>query len=132
MDSCGLKCIICPKTPTFSDVSHLLTHVSSKGHLAHQFKLSVRSPQEPEVKQLLAEYDQWYNEHELGKLLSERMFLKGSKRSGTRKSGTVFQRKLKPLNLSASDQLGPQQDPQDVLDPALSQGHNDGSKVRSI
>lgn len=68
-----LKCSICPSNPTFSDVSHLLTHVSSKGHLACYFKHQVRSHQEPEAGKLLAEYDAWYKEHNLAKLLSDRM-----------------------------------------------------------
>ena len=76
-----LHCTICPKKPTFSDISHLLTHVSSKGHLSHYFKLQVRSRQEPEAQQALATYNAWYESNELGKLLSERMASKESKKS---------------------------------------------------
>lgn len=68
-----LKCSICPSSPTFSDISHLLTHVSSKGHLACYFKHQVQSHQEPEAKKLLTEYDAWYKEHDLARLLSDRM-----------------------------------------------------------
>ncbi|PGH11467.1 hypothetical protein AJ79_04842 [Helicocarpus griseus UAMH5409] len=80
MPSVVLKCIICPKKPNFSDVSHLLTHVSSKGHLSHFFKLQVRSHQEPEAVELLEVYDRWYKEHNLAGLLSERMLTKEAKK----------------------------------------------------
>ncbi|KAK2788006.1 hypothetical protein FQN52_007012 [Onygenales sp. PD_12] len=80
MPSAVLKCSICPKKPNFSDVSHLLTHVSSKGHLSHYFKLQVKSHQEPAAGQLLAAYDQWYNEHNLAGLLSDRMLTKEAKK----------------------------------------------------
>ncbi|EDN09196.1 predicted protein [Histoplasma mississippiense (nom. inval.)] len=83
MPSSILKCTICPKKPNFSDVSHLLTHVSSKGHLSHYFKLQVRSHQEPEAGESLAVYDQWYKEHNLAGLLSERMLTKEAKKSNS-------------------------------------------------
>ncbi|EEH04408.1 conserved hypothetical protein [Histoplasma capsulatum G186AR] len=83
MPSSILKCTICPKKPNFSDVSHLLTHVSSKGHLSHYFKLQVRSHQEPEASESLAVYDQWYKEHNLAGLLSERMLTKEAKKSNS-------------------------------------------------
>ncbi|KAG5301172.1 hypothetical protein I7I48_01098 [Histoplasma ohiense] len=83
MPSSILKCTICPKKPNFSDVSHLLTHISSKGHLSHYFKLQVRSHQEPEAGESLAVYDQWYKEHNLAGLLSERMLTKEAKKSNS-------------------------------------------------
>ncbi|KKZ65818.1 hypothetical protein EMCG_01203 [[Emmonsia] crescens] len=83
MPSSILKCNICPKKPNFSDVSHLLTHVSSKGHLSHYFKLQVRSHQEPGAGELLALYDQWYKEHNLAGLLSERMLTKEAKKGNS-------------------------------------------------
>ncbi|OJD17751.1 hypothetical protein AJ78_02160 [Emergomyces pasteurianus Ep9510] len=87
-----LKCNICPKKPNFSDVSHLLTHISSKGHLSHYFKLQVRSHQQPEAGELLAVYDQWYKENNLAGLLSERMLTKEAKK-GNSNSG-VFENAL--------------------------------------
>ncbi|KAI9042284.1 uncharacterized protein KD926_005784 [Aspergillus affinis] len=73
MDAAALLCNICPKCPRFSDVSHLLTHVSSKAHLSHYFKLQVRSHQESQAVALLEEYDRWYKSNNLAKLLSDRM-----------------------------------------------------------
>ncbi|OAL74742.1 hypothetical protein A7D00_0336 [Trichophyton violaceum] len=76
MPQSELKCNICPRKPKFSDVSHLLTHVSSKGHLSHYFKLQVRSQQEPQAGELLAAYDRWYKQNKLANLLSDRMLAK--------------------------------------------------------
>ena len=79
MTSVPLCCNICPKHPDFSDISHLLTHVGSKGHLSHYFKAQVRSRQEPLVRQRLEDYDRWYAQHQIERLLSQRMMLKETK-----------------------------------------------------
>lgn len=73
MDTTALLCNICPKGPKFSDISHLLTHVASKAHLSHYFKLQVRSHQESQAIVILDEYDRWYKSNNLAKLLSDRM-----------------------------------------------------------
>ncbi|PWY67757.1 hypothetical protein BO83DRAFT_419076 [Aspergillus eucalypticola CBS 122712] len=80
MDAAALLCNICPKRPTFSDVSHLLTHISSKAHLSHYFKLQVRSHQEQQAVALLHEYDRWYKRNNLAKLLSDRMSSKEARK----------------------------------------------------
>ncbi|KAL4934047.1 uncharacterized protein BDV17DRAFT_286842 [Aspergillus undulatus] len=80
MDATALLCNICPKRPKFSDVSHLLTHVASKAHLSHYFKLQVRSHQEPQAETLLDDYNEWYKANNLAKLLSDRMSSKDSRR----------------------------------------------------
>ncbi|GAB1194088.1 hypothetical protein APSETT444_003329 [Aspergillus pseudonomiae] len=80
MDAAALFCNICPKKPKFSDVSHLLTHVSSKAHLSHYFKLQVRSHQESQAVILLDEYDRWYKANNLAKLLSDRLASKDARR----------------------------------------------------
>ena len=85
MASIPLLCNICPKQRNFSDLSHLLTHVGSKGHLSCYFKLQVRSRQDPAAREHLAVYDQWFKKHEVDRLLSERLTLKESKKAnGTR------------------------------------------------
>ncbi len=83
-----LNCSICPKQPSFSDTSHLLTHVSSKGHLSHLHKLQVRSPQEIAASVQLCTYTPWYQHHDLGELLSERMVMKEAKKAGRKKAAT--------------------------------------------
>ena len=94
MASSLLKCSICPKKPSFSDVSHLLTHVGSKGHLSHLHKLQVRSHQETSAGHDLAAYDRWYQQHGLGQLLSKRMLQKESKK-GNRRGRATTQRHIK-------------------------------------
>jgi hypothetical protein len=80
-NSIELRCSLCPKTPTFSDVSHLLTHISSKSHLAHRFKLQIRSQSEPDAKTQLEDFDFWYRDNNLDTLLSERLAAKEQKKS---------------------------------------------------
>jgi hypothetical protein len=94
MASTLLKCSICPKRPSFSDVSHLLTHVGSKGHLSHLHKLQVRSHQEISAGHELAAYDKWYQQHGLGQLLSERMLQKESKK-GSKRGRSIAPRHIK-------------------------------------
>ncbi|KAL9027423.1 MAG: hypothetical protein Q9180_007335, partial [Flavoplaca navasiana] len=81
MNSIPLHCHICPKQPDFSDVSHLLTHIGSKGHLSNYFKAQVRSNQDASVRQQLDVYERWYADHQIEKLLSQRMVLKDSKKA---------------------------------------------------
>lgn len=84
MASVPLLCNVCPKQPTFSDISHLLTHIGSKGHLAHYFKIQVRSRQDEAARQTLQAYDDWYDVNQIESLLSERMILKDMKNPKTR------------------------------------------------
>ncbi|KAI9924083.1 hypothetical protein ASPWEDRAFT_38525 [Aspergillus wentii DTO 134E9] len=127
MDAAALLCNICPKRPNFSDVSHLLTHISSKAHLSHYFKLQVRSHQESQAGDLLDEYDQWYKANNLAKLLSDRM---ASKEARKRKSqgknsshGTAYPTKkatgYKPTPV-ATTCPSPENSLTDYLDPRLS------------
>ena len=85
MASFPLRCTVCPKDPKFSDVSHLLTHIASKGHLSHYFKVQVRSRSDPAAEQTLRTYDKWYAQHDIERLLSQRMMQKESRR-GSRSS----------------------------------------------
>ena len=79
MTSIPLLCNICPKEPDFSDISHLLTHVASKGHLAQELKAKVRARQDVSIREKLNAYDRWYEKHQIERLLSQRLILKESK-----------------------------------------------------
>jgi len=83
-----LRCCICPKQPNFSDVSHLLTHVGSKGHLAHHYKIKVRSGHEIVSRAILEEYDDWYTTWNVEQLVSQRMDMKDKKRPRVRAEGS--------------------------------------------
>ena len=85
MTNVPLLCNICPKEPEFSDVSHLLTHVASKGHLSQHNKAKLRAHQDASLREKLQAYDRWYHRHQIERLLSERMLAKDSKDSGNRK-----------------------------------------------
>ena len=76
-----LRCYICPQEPNFSDLSHLLTHVSSKGHLAQYLKAQLRGRCEDDVRQKLDIYDKWYEQHQIEQLLSQRLSAKVSRHS---------------------------------------------------
>jgi hypothetical protein len=83
-----LHCNVCPKRPNFSDVSHLLTHIASKGHLSNYYKVKVRSGSEEASRRLIEAYDQWYAEWNVEGLMSDRMNQKEKRRTRTRGSGT--------------------------------------------
>ncbi|KAF2090816.1 hypothetical protein K490DRAFT_62143 [Saccharata proteae CBS 121410] len=82
--SIPLHCNICPRKPNFSDVSHLLTHIASKGHLSHYYKVKVRSGQEEASKRIIEAYDRWYEEWQVEDLMSERMSCKDKRRPRAR------------------------------------------------
>ncbi|KAH7072913.1 hypothetical protein BKA63DRAFT_416673 [Paraphoma chrysanthemicola] len=79
--SIPLHCNICPKRPNFSDVSHLLTHIASKGHLSNYYKVKVRSTSEDASRRLIEAYDRWYAEWSVEELMSERMNQKDKRRT---------------------------------------------------
>ncbi|KAK3394209.1 hypothetical protein B0H63DRAFT_39748 [Podospora didyma] len=79
--SIPLRCTLCPKKPSFSDVSHLLTHISSKSHLSHRFKTELRSHTEDEAGEEIRLFDDWYNRHGIRNLLAGRMAAKEQKSS---------------------------------------------------
>jgi hypothetical protein len=84
--SVPLLCSLCPKSPNFSDISHLLTHISSKSHLAIHFKLKIRSQGEQDAKGKLDNYEQWYSDNNLDSLLSDRLSTKDQKKRNEKKA----------------------------------------------
>lgn len=103
MASIPLLCNICPKQPDFSDISHLLTHVASKGHLAQELKAKVRARQDASVREKLDAYDRWYEKHQIEKLLSQRLILKESKEA----SSSRVKRSLKSPSAGSSQNPKP-------------------------
>lgn len=85
--SMPLHCNICPKKPDFSDVSHLLTHISSKGHLSHYFRIKVKAGSDAAAEKLVNEYDHWFHDWNLGDLMNERLSTK-EKRKGSASTGS--------------------------------------------
>jgi hypothetical protein len=92
-----LHCNICPKLPNFSDVSHLLTHIASKGHLSNYYKAKVRASHEDDSRQLIEAYDRWYAEYNIEQHMSQRMNQKDKRRSRARPTnGMVFTLRVTP------------------------------------
>jgi hypothetical protein len=71
--SVPLVCSICVLQPTFSDLSHLLTHISSKAHLSTYYKLKIRSGSDENARQSVEHYDIWYAENDIESSMSDRM-----------------------------------------------------------
>lgn len=98
-----LKCHLCPKEPDFSDVSHLLTHISSKSHLAHRFNLQIRSQNQAECKVTLEKFENWYQRNNLDSLLSDRMAAKAqktkAKKSRASNASTASMLSVSPLQI---------------------------------
>jgi hypothetical protein len=115
-----LNCSICPKQPTFSDISHLLTHISSKGHLSNLHKLQVRSYQEISAGHQLAAYNQWYQQQDLGRLLSERMLQKELEKATKRRRATTSTRKIKK-DCTKDAEIVASESQSFALDPRLQQ-----------
>lgn len=97
MEVSALHCIICPLQPRFSDLSHLLTHISSKAHLSHYFKLQVRSHQNGEALELLSEYDGWFKNNDLARLLAQRINTKDDRKK--RKKSSQVKTAASPTDL---------------------------------
>ncbi|KAJ5558302.1 hypothetical protein N7535_008515 [Penicillium sp. DV-2018c] len=95
MEESVLLCVICPRKPKFSDISHLVTHAASKSHLSNQFKLSIRRD-DPDAVELLRQYDDFIKTHDLNEKLVARM-----KQTEDRK------KKKKAARASASTTAGP-------------------------
>ncbi|GAO13962.1 hypothetical protein UVI_02035160 [Ustilaginoidea virens] len=74
-----LLCTVCPEAPRFSDVSHLLTHIASKGHLHHETQTKLKAHQDIAASVTLQQYEHWYKDNGIESLLVERMRAKQQK-----------------------------------------------------
>ncbi|KAG5983780.1 hypothetical protein E4U55_007179 [Claviceps digitariae] len=74
-----LLCTVCPEAPRFSDVSHLLTHIASKGHLHHETQTKLKAHQDIAASVSLQQYERWYKDNGIETLLVERMRAKQKK-----------------------------------------------------
>jgi hypothetical protein len=81
-----LECPICENNPTFSDISHLLTHISAKAHLSVRRDLEVEAVVEPAAKQEYDDYGRWERENGLLDMLAERRGLKNIKKLKKKKA----------------------------------------------
>ncbi|KAF2266385.1 hypothetical protein CC78DRAFT_156138 [Lojkania enalia] len=115
-----LHCNICPKKPNFSDVSHLLTHIASKGHLSNYYKVKVRSGTEDASRRLIETYDRWYAEWNVEELMSERMSQKDKRRTRARPGARPSPAPPK-IQAPAPRSTRPRVAVNNLLDPRLSE-----------
>ena len=125
-----LCCNICPQEPDFSDLSHLLTHVSSKGHLSHHLKAQLRGRHEVDIRWKLEVYDQWYEQYNIEQLLSQRLSAKVSKQGVEKEYGksTKPTRRSRNRKSRFKSSTSPHLQPSPVknepaIDPQLSNSH---------
>lgn len=93
-----MLCNVCPKKPTFSDLSHLLTHVASKGHLSNRFKMGINARQDATAHQIYTDYENWEKTHGIQDLMRDRLNQKEKKKGNVaasrRSSASKFLRSL--------------------------------------
>lgn len=98
-----LHCSICPKRPNFSDVSHLLTHIASKSHLSHYYKVKIRAATDHEARRQVHSYDRWYDDWDVETLMQSRLAVKDEKKLKQDKIQGVFLEVVDPLSHPGSD-----------------------------
>ncbi|KAK3300834.1 uncharacterized protein B0H64DRAFT_24680 [Chaetomium fimeti] len=120
--SIPLRCTLCPKKPGFSDLSHLLTHISSKSHLAHRFKAELKARDDRVALDEVRQYDNWCEQYGINALLAERMAAKEQKKTGRR--GRQSNSASNKSDAAASlDQDLVKPDPDEYIDPLAAAGH---------
>ncbi|KAI0515215.1 hypothetical protein F5B22DRAFT_656161 [Xylaria bambusicola] len=85
-DLIPLTCFICPKNSHFSDLSHLLTHISSKGHLHNMFQLNLSREVDMSADIALTDFDRWYKQNNISALLRARKSAREQRDSQQRRS----------------------------------------------
>ncbi|KAI0007491.1 hypothetical protein F4779DRAFT_643012 [Xylariaceae sp. FL0662B] len=93
-----LVCAICPKNSRFSDISHLLTHISSKGHLSTYFDLSISRDTDAEAAIALQEFDHWFENYGIAGLLRLRKTARATR-------GALQGRRSQTPNIMASSRI---------------------------
>ncbi|EHA57343.1 hypothetical protein MGG_09305 [Pyricularia oryzae 70-15] len=69
-----LLCDLCPKKGQFSDISHLLTHISSKGHLSCRFTTDMKAKAgDINAAKKMRDFEKWYAENGIDGLLQDRI-----------------------------------------------------------
>ncbi|KAG6007414.1 hypothetical protein E4U21_006003 [Claviceps maximensis] len=129
-----LLCTVCPEAPRFSDVSHLLTHIASKGHLHHETHTKLKAHQDIAASVTLQQYERWYKDNGIETLLVERMRAKQKKEaikgSRTRNSIPFSPSKLKRKSKRSNQRSAVKSEEADFsndfsLFPGLSPSDND-------
>ncbi|KAL2161589.1 hypothetical protein VTH06DRAFT_8151 [Thermothelomyces fergusii] len=115
--SVPLRCTLCPKKPNFSDLSHLLTHISSKSHLAHRFKTELKARDDRAALEAVRQYDLWCDRYGINGLLAERMAAKEQRKTG-RRGRNASAAASKPALTAAPEQNVVKPDPEGLIVPS--------------
>lgn len=91
-------CGTCPGNPVFSDMPHLLTHITSKGHSNQLFRLRVKADSDSEAAIQLEQYEIWYADAGIQKLLDDRVAARGLNLSRKRKRNRTSKAKTSDAN----------------------------------
>ncbi|KAL8341517.1 hypothetical protein RB598_003444 [Gaeumannomyces tritici] len=129
-DSIPLYCALCPERRNFSDLSHLLTHISSKSHLSRKFDTELRAQGDDGVSAAsLADYERWYAKHRIGEHLQRRMETKQRRRQPRRERPAAALRVRTAGDLpsrsagrSVSVKAEPREDSEDVFGAHVNHG----------
>ncbi|KAI1806423.1 hypothetical protein F4811DRAFT_569030 [Daldinia bambusicola] len=68
-----LVCYACEKIPKFSDLSHLITHVSSKAHLLELYNLRIKSYGNEACAAQARKFENWNQTYNIDQLVRQRM-----------------------------------------------------------
>lgn len=95
-----LICYACEKIPTFSDLSHLLTHVSSKTHLLELYHLRLKSYGDEASAARARKFETWNSAYNIDQLVRQRMEARDEK-------GAQLQRRGQPSRDASSGRSTP-------------------------
>lgn len=78
---CDLHCYACSPVPTFTNTSHLLTHLASKTHLRKLFELELLATYCHDEKSIrsLDKFHKWFFDEHIGEHLVDRFIIKKGK-----------------------------------------------------
>ncbi|OTA93872.1 hypothetical protein M434DRAFT_385058 [Hypoxylon sp. CO27-5] len=82
-----LVCYSCEKQQTFSDLSHLLTHVSSKAHLLELYNSQILSQIDAAAADRCERFNTWYKKYGISQLVLQRMEARGEKGAQSQRRG---------------------------------------------
>ncbi|XXG94207.1 hypothetical protein Hte_000460 [Hypoxylon texense] len=68
-----LICYVCTNNSKFSDISHLLTHVSSKGHLSRLYHTEIMALNSPHSRRIVEKFNTWKDTYKIDQLVLQRM-----------------------------------------------------------
>ncbi|KAI0442270.1 hypothetical protein F4803DRAFT_562456 [Xylaria telfairii] len=102
-DLIPLVCFICPKNSHFSDLSHLLTHISSKGHLHNMFQLNLSRDVDEDAELAITEFETWYKRNNISALLRAR------KTAREQRDNNHQRRNHTPSGLGGDNRMGSRQ-----------------------